>query len=103
MTVKTLVCAGLLALSVLAAPQPAQAQNLLDHSHSFDVYRAAAITTGLVAGSLIAVVVTDGLIIPVLATAGGGGGASLGVMRAVLNLFGAVSGGMYADTLYLNR
>ena len=43
------------------------------------------------------------LIIPVLATAGGGGGASLGVMRAVLNLFGAVSGGMYADTLYLNR
>ncbi len=101
MTIKTFICAGILALSVLLSPQSAQAQ-LLDRGPSFDVYRAAAITTGLVAGSVIAVVVTDGLIIPVLAAAGGGG-ASLGVMRSVLNLFGAISGGMYADTMYLNR
>jgi len=102
MTVKAFICASVLALSVLVPPQSAQAQSLLDRSHSFDVYRAATITAGLVAGSVIAVVVTDGLIIPVLAAAGSGG-QSLGVVRGVLNLFGAISGGMYADTLYLNR
>lgn len=125
MIIKNLVRAVLMAAFIVAVPLSARAQALPTPSagYSFDGYRAVAVTAGLVAGAVIAAVVTDGLIIPVLAAttgasptgamAGAGGGMAagmgqgavhgFGILRGTMRLLGAVSGGMYADTLYLNR
>ena len=65
----------------------------------FDAYRALAITTGIVVGAAIAIVVTDGVIIPayaymtgtaVEAGAAAGAGAGAGAAEA-----GAAGGGMF--------
>jgi hypothetical protein len=100
MTAKHIVRAGLVAAFMFAAPLSAQAQPLIPDNYSFDAYRAAAITAGLIAGSVIAIIVTDGLIIPVYAAATGGAGG--GLLSGALRLLGAVSGGLYADALYMN-
>jgi hypothetical protein len=133
MTVKSYVRAGLVAAALLAAPVAivpgaAQAQMHLptaEEISSFDAYRALAITVGVVAGSAVAVIVTDGLIIPVygavtgagssvLSTVtggaiGGGGGAAAvagegyGLLAGAFRLLGAVTGGLIADSWYMNR
>lgn len=71
------------AVAQTAAPAPAAATS------SFDAYQALAITAGVVGGAVVAVVVTDGLIIPAYAWATGAGG---GGMAAA----GAGGGGMAA-------
>ncbi len=134
MIIKQLIRAGLIALCVVAAPLAAKAQPLVTSattSSSFDGYRALAITAGVVAGTVVAAIITDGLIIPVLAATTGGaevgagaaamagaagpgagmqagmaaraGGYGYGILRGSMRLLGAISGGMYADSMYLNR
>ena len=134
MIIKQLIRAGLIALCVVAAPLAAKAQPLVTPattSSSFDGYRALAITAGVVAGTVVAAIITDGLIIPVLAATTGGaevgagaaamagaagpgagmqagmaaraGGYGYGILRGSMRLLGAISGGMYADSMYLNR
>lgn len=110
MLFKKLAGAVLIAAFLLSVPPSARAQTLtlptISSGYSFDAYRAAAITAGVVVGAVVATIVTDGLIIPVLATATGGAagtGTGAGFISGTLRLFGALSGGMYADTLYLNR
>ena len=136
MIIKQLIRAGLIALCVVAAPLAAKAQPLVTQAttpSSFDGYRALAITAGVVAGAVVAAVITDGLIIPVLAATTGGaevgagaaamagaagpagaggmqagmvaraGGYGYGLLRGTLRVFGAIGGGMYADSMYLNR
>ena len=136
MIIKQLIRAGLIALCVVAAPLAAKAQPLVTQAttpSSFDGYRALAITAGVVAGAVVAAVITDGLIIPVLAATTGGaevgagaaamagaagpagaggmqagmvaraGGYGYGLLRGTLRVFGAIGDGMYADSMYLNR
>jgi len=123
MTAKKIVRAGLIAAALLAAPAAAQAQispPTVERASSFDAYRALAITFGVVAGSAVAVIVTDGLIIPVYsavtgagsavmstatggAVGGGAAGAGSGLLSGAVRLFGAITGGLVADSWYLNR
>lgn len=130
-SLKTIAAAGLIAASLSVAPLSAQAQTGSAGS-GFDGYRAAAVTAGVIAGAAVAAIVTDGLIIPVLAyatgtpAAMGGGGMGLGVaegamaaggmggawspaqagykfIRGGMRLFGAIGGGFYADSWYTGR
>ena len=131
MTVKTIVRAGLIAAALLAAPLSAQAQTAplpnaaANAVSSFDAYRAAAITAGVIVGATVAVIVTEGLIIPAYAyvtgagttaaTGSAAGAATAGTMattsgttaagaghgyafvHGAARLFGAISGGFIAD------
>lgn len=137
MIIKQLIRAGLVAFCIVAAPLAAKSQPLVTPAttpSSFDGYRALAITAGVVAGAVVAAIITDGLIIPVLAATTGGaevgagaaamagaagpgagaagmqagmaaraGGYGYGILRGSMRLLGAISGGMYADSMYLNR
>jgi len=136
MTVKSIIRAGLIAVALLAAapaivPGAARAQvqpPTVDQISSFDAYRALAITVGVVAGSAVAVIVTDGLIIPVygavtgagsavmstvtggaIGGAGGAGGTAVaagegyGLLSGAVRLFGAITGGLIADSWYMSR
>ncbi|MEQ8813274.1 MAG: hypothetical protein RLO51_07485 [Thalassobaculum sp.] len=95
------------ALVVVAAlavvPGAAKAQSLSSSAgSSFEAYRAMAITAGVIGGAVVATVVTDGLILPILA--GGGRGGLAGVAEQLVStagtVFGAVAGGLYADDWY---
>ncbi len=121
MTVSNFVRAGLLAAALVSTPLAARAQTAAPANTSFDGYRAMAITAGVIAGVAVAVIVTDGLIIPVYAAVTGaetgaimGGGmtvagtgagvrSGVGLVRGTIRLFGAISGGLYADTIYLRH
>jgi len=120
MTAKSMLRAGVIAAALLAAPVTAsgvaQAQvypPTVERVSSFDAYRALAITFGVVAGSAVAVIVTDGLIIPVYSAVTGAGSAVMGgtaaagegygLMSGAIRLFGAISGGLIADSWYLDR
>jgi len=110
------IVAGLMAMALVFAPAGAQAQPAAApaQSSSFDIVRAAVITTGVVVGSVVAVIVTDGLIIPAYAYATGatgvaaegtmaaamGGYVTADTVRNVMSLFGAISGGLFADSWY---
>src|SRR3546814_3777759 len=41
-------------------------------ANSFDAYRAAAITAGVIGGAVVVTVITDGLILPIIASGNGG-------------------------------
>ena len=105
---KTLVTVSraLVIVAALAiAPTAAKAQSLggSTAASSFDAYRAMAITAGVVGGAVIATIVTDGLILPVLASGGINGGAANVATRLISasgTVFGAISGGMFADDWY---
>lgn len=105
---KTLVNVGraLVVVAALAiAPTAAKAQGLggSTAANSFDAYRAMAITAGVVGGAVVATIVTDGLILPVLASGGINGGAANMATRLISasgTVFGAISGGMFADEWY---
>ncbi len=99
---RALVIVAALALAPAAAK--AQSSNLSGSSAaaSFEGYRALAITAGVIGGAVVATIVTDGLILPILA-AGGRGGIS-GVADQLIStggtVFGAVAGGLYANDWY---
>jgi hypothetical protein len=144
MTMKTIVRAGLIAAALLAAPLAAQAQMSqaqmsqaqmsqapANAVSSFDAYRAAAITAGVIVGATVAVIVTEGLIIPAYAyvtgagttaaTGSAAGAATAGTMattsgtsaagaghgyafvHGAARLFGAISGGIIGDNWYMSR
>ena len=106
---KTLV-AVTRALVIVAAltlvPAAAKAQSLGSSStsaSSFDAYRAMAITAGVVGGAVVATIVTDGLILPVIAGCGMNGGAAAMATRLISaggTVFGAIAGGMLGDEWY---
>ncbi len=69
-SLKTVAAAGLIASTLALAPTGADAQTAGSAAgSSFDAYRVVAITAGVIAGAAVAVIVTDGLIIPVYAYA----------------------------------
>ncbi|MGE4220042.1 MAG: hypothetical protein AB7G39_11390 [Alphaproteobacteria bacterium] len=100
---KHLACA--LALSAGLAAMPAAAQTAAapaaqPAAGGFDAYRALAITTGIVVGAAVAIVITDGVIIPAYAyvtgtavEAGAAAGAGAGAGAAGAEA-GAAGGGM---------
>ena len=119
---RAVVLAVLLSAGAVAGASDARAQATQipppPSATGFDAYRAAAITAGAVVGIVAAVIVTDGLIIPVYAWAtgtgaaaagpgmAGGGGAAMaghGFIRGVTRLFGAVAGGLAGDGLYVGK
>ncbi len=106
---KTFVNLGraLVVVAALAvAPGAAKAQGLSGSSGgSFEAYRAMAITAGVIGGAVVATIVTDGLILPILA--GGGRGGVSGMAEQLVStagtVFGAVAGGLYADDWYAKQ
>ena len=69
---------------------------------TFDAYRAMAITAGVVGGAVVATVLTEGLILPLI----GGGGAANAAAKVIAvsgTVFGAVAGGLYADAWYARQ
>lgn len=116
--IRSALLAAFVVLVFAAAPMRAEAQDQMPAT-SFDAYRAGALTAGLMLGSAAAVIVTDGLILPVVSYAtggplayGGGGYTLIGntvvwvgepvyqLARAVASIYGAVSGIMWADSWY---
>jgi hypothetical protein len=92
------IVASTLALSPVQAQTPTPAASAPAAMGSgFDAYQALAVTAGVVGGAVIAVVVTDGLIIPVYAWAtgaGGGGMAAAGAGAAAMEGGGLAAGGI---------
>lgn len=102
------VSRALVIVSALAmVPAAAKAQSLSASSSEggFEAYRAMAITAGVIGGAVVATIVTDGLVLPILA-AGGRGGVS-GMAQQLLStggtVFGAVAGGLYANDWYAKQ
>lgn len=110
-TLISLTRALVIVAALAVVPAAAKAQTLggsASAPSSFDAYRAMAITAGVVGGAAVATVLTDGLILPVLATATGGmGGGPAGLVGHVISVggtvFGAVAGGLYADEWYAKQ
>jgi hypothetical protein len=102
---------------IFAATADVQAQQapeaVQDAVSSFDAYRAAAITGGVIGGAMVAAVLTDGLILPAYAMATGATmpgfgmgvvtGPSYAFFRGSMRLLGAVSGAMFADSWYTGQ
>lgn len=87
-------------------------------AHSFDGYRALAVTAGVVGGAVAAGLLTGGVIMPLYCWATGGAGAgagagagfmagagsgAAGAFHNVMTALGAVGGGFYADSLYRSQ
>ena len=85
---KAWVVAGALILAVSGGAQ-AQQTAPAEAKGGFDGYRALAVTAGVVGGAAVAVILTDGLIIPVYAWATG---AEMGGMGAAAGMNGGVQG-----------
>ena len=65
---RRLLCAMMLACGLAAMPAAAQTQAPPQPASSgFDVYHALAVTAGIAVGAAVAIVVTDGLILPAYA------------------------------------
>jgi hypothetical protein len=106
---------------VFATTGAAQAQNAADAAveaaNSFDAYRAVAITAGVVGGTIVATIVTDGLFLPAYGMITGSGIGPVGagnafavvatpsyaLFRGSMRLLGAISGGLYADAWYTGQ
>lgn len=106
-TLKMITGAGLLAAGMAIAPLAAQAQTAQDQpatapaapaaeassaAYSFDGYRVLAVTAGVIGGAAVAIVVTDGLIIPVYAYATGGQAAGFSMAGTMAAAAGAGAG-----------
>ena len=85
---KAWVVAGALICAVAGHAQ-AQQTAPVDIEGGFDGYRALAVTAGVVGGAAVAVILTDGLIIPVYAWATG---AEMGGIGAAAGMNGGVQG-----------
>jgi hypothetical protein len=119
---KTIAAAGLIASTMALAPADARAQAT---TYSFDGYRVAAVTAGVVAGAVVASAVvnvvflpayfyaTGASIAPVGAFAAGEAGVlgmgptmmgvGHGLFQGTVRVLGAVGGGFLADTWYMNQ
>lgn len=101
----SLTCALVIVAAVALVPGVAKAQTAgapaASAASSFDAYRAAAITAGVIGGAVVATIVTDGLILPIIAS-GNGGVANVASQLISVGgtVFGAVSGGLYANDWY---
>jgi len=107
-TLVNLSRAFVIVAALALVPAAAKAQSLSaspSASGSLDAYRAMAITAGVIGGAVVATVVTDGLILPILA--GGGRGGISGMAEQLVStagtVFGAVAGGLYADGWYAQQ
>jgi hypothetical protein len=101
---KTIAGAGVMAAGLALAPLAAQAQTTAtpaapapaaeasSAAYSFDGYRVLAVTAGVIAGAAVAVIVTDGLIIPVYAYATGGQAAGISMAGTMAAAAGAGAG-----------
>jgi len=104
----SLMCALAIVTAVSLVPAAAKAQTAAapaaSTGSSFDAYRAAAITAGVIGGAVVATVITDGLILPIIAS-GNGGVANIATHLISVGgtVFGAVAGGMYADDWYAKQ
>lgn len=103
-TIVHLSRAFVIVAALALVPATAKAQSPSAGS-SFEAYRAMAITAGVIGGAVVATVVTDGLILPILA--GGGRGGVSGMAEQLVStagtVFGAVAGGLYADDWYAKQ
>lgn len=99
----SLAGALVIVLAVGLVPAAAQAQTAAAPaaSSSFDGYRAAAITAGVVGGAVVATIITDGLILPIIASGGNNmAGMAANLVSVAGTVYGAVAGGLYADQWY---
>ncbi len=104
-TIVSLSRALLIVAALALAPAAAKAQTgplESSTSGSLDAYRAMAITAGVVGGAIVATVLTEGLILPLIGGSGAADAAAklVGVSGTV---FGAVAGGLYADDWYARQ
>ena len=105
-TIVSLSRAFLIVAALALAPAAAKAQTAgpleSASSGSVDAYRAMAITVGVVGGAIVATVLTEGLVLPLLSGTGAADAAArlVGVSGTV---FGAVAGGLYADDWYARQ
>lgn len=102
---RALVVVAALALVPAAAKAQTSSFPAAPAASSFDGYRAMAITAGVIGGAVVATIVTDGLILPILAGGGRGGisGMAEGLISTAGTVFGAVAGGLYADEWYATQ
>jgi hypothetical protein len=101
------IIAVLAALPLAAQAQETQAAAPSAATSTFDPYRSVAVTAGVIGGTILAVIVTDGVMYPVYRLLGGGHAGmtyiGYGTVRGAVQLLGAISGAFYADSLYMNH
>lgn len=104
----SLTYALVIVAAVALVPAAAKAQTAgapaASAAGGFDAYRAAAITAGVIGGAVVATVITDGLIVPIIMS-GNGGMANVATQLISVGgtVFGAVAGAMYADDWYSGK
>lgn len=103
----SLTCAMVVVAAVGLMPGAAKAQTAVPAApaaSSFDGYRAAAITAGVIGGAVVATIVTEGLIVPIIASGGNNmAGVAANLVSAAGTVYGAVAGGLYADQWYAKQ
>jgi len=101
------ILAALAMLPLTTQAQDPQAATPPAATSDFDPYRAIVVTAGVMGGTALAILVTDGLLPPIYSLLGGGAGGMMhtgyGTVRGAVQLLGAISGAFYADALYMNR
>lgn len=98
-SLKNIAAAGLLSAGLALSPLAAQAQTTAAPAataagYGFDGYRVLAVTAGVIGGAMVAVIVTDGLIIPIYAMATGAEAAGFGMAGGMAAGAGAGAGEM---------
>src|SRR3546814_20864929 len=91
------------AVALVPAMAEAQSPTGSDTSaaNSFDAYRAAAITAGVIGGAVVVTVITDGLILPIIASGNGGVAHVASQLISVSRMvFGPVARGLDAGDWY---
>lgn len=100
----TFATAGALAAGLALAAGPTAAQTAqppaaaTTAASGFDAYRVMAVTAGVIGGATLAVIVTDGLIIPVYAMATGAPASGMGMVSGMAAGAGAGAGEMAVAT-----
>lgn len=105
--ISRIVACGLVAVGVILGPLAASAQTAnapaanaptadaptaASPASGFDGYRVLAVTTGVIGGAAVAVIVTDGLILPVYALATGAEAVGPGLIAGMAGGAGAGAG-----------
>jgi len=92
------------AVALVPAAAKAQTAGVAPASSGFDAYKAAAITAGVIGGAVVATIITDGLILPIIAS-GNGNVANIASQLISVGgtVFGAVAGGLYAEEWYAKQ
>jgi hypothetical protein len=101
------IIAAIAAVPLTAQAQESQVAAPPAATSSFDPYRSVAVTAGVIGGTILAIIVTDGVMYPVYRLLGGGPAGMMhvgyGTVRGAVQLLGAISGAFYADSLYMNH